>query len=122
MNRLDMMCRQAEQFCQSLKTAPPPENPHNLLPVAGGDVTDKHIMTIAQRGQHGRKYLTKPQRIDLFNRLRALDIPGKNTLVLRDLSDVWLCRLLFNGWSVQFVKQATGMWPKAPVLLKRKYT
>lgn len=120
---LENACKTAAYHTQYLANAgqptPPPEAQPDL-PAPEGKVTEDHIVTIAARGQNGTKYLTATQRKRLFRQLIESDVPGKATLHLNHVDDVWLCRMLLNAQSVEFVQKAFGRpFTGSPILAKR---
>lgn len=81
------------------------------LPPSGYPTDDRHITCIAFNGQHGKTYLSRSGRREVFNQILGTGLPGKGTLKLDSMDDVQLCKLWTTGMSIDFVRAA---YPNIP--------
>ncbi|MCP4994035.1 MAG: hypothetical protein GY934_09685 [Gammaproteobacteria bacterium] len=113
---LDFASQQAGHMERARANAGRPVAGPIKMPIPGDEVTQANIVLIASKGQHGRNYLSRAARQEVF-----LQIPGRETLVKQDIGDVQLCRAWIMGHSIDFVKRAMDMQPETPVIKKRQY-
>lgn len=117
----EMASEQAKHLTHALKNAGRPVPSPINMPTPGESITQEAIVKVANRGQHGREYFSKPGRRVIFHQILGLDIPNKGTLKLQNISDIWLCRLWMKAHAADFAKKAFGRHFDGPVRLIKRF-
>jgi hypothetical protein len=70
-----------------------------------------HILnaTAAQRNNSKEVYLTKAQRNSVDTEILTSNAPGTKGLNLKNVPDVWVCRMLLNVRAVLYANKALGV-------------
>lgn len=74
------------------------------------DVPQELIVKVANRGQHGRTYLTKQQRTAIVTEIMTSNLLSKPKVNMKIINDVDLCRMLISAWSIVFTQKTFGVY------------